>query len=379
MLKNLLIIDSSPEENQPLIDLFEELSKKNYSLMLASAKSGLLFQFKKNNWAYQKIFLGPRLESAFGQTLFIILLPLLYLAYLLYFAYLKTRKRIAIAIFLSLNEKIIAEPIARLFKIKTIWIEDNSAFPLTKPLFLLYKLFSEKTDIITFNNLRKSQLKNLGVKEDNIKIIAPAIRLNRRAHQDNLFLELARRGGENFKRKFFTVGTIIKLNRNKKLEMLFGAVKNCLTIIPNIQLIIVGDGEEKKNLGWLVKKMEIDHITWFISGEQHIRKWLESFDVFIVANELLKLPQTNIILRAMEAGIPILGPKNMGLEDILPKTEEKEINLFEDNGNEMLTRQIIKLWRDKRLRKELGIIEKKRIIEHFSLEKQVEEFEKILI
>jgi glycosyltransferase involved in cell wall biosynthesis len=380
MLKNILIINSSPEENQPLIDLFEELNKKNYSFLLASAENGLLRQFQKNNWPRQKIFLGPRIESALGQIFFIILLPLLYLIYLLYFAHFKTRKRTAIAIFLALNEKIIATPIAKLFKIKTIWIEDNSVLPmnLTKPLFLLYKLFSQKTDIITFNNLQKSQLKNLGIKEDNIKAITPAIRLNRRAYQDNLFLELARRGGENFKRKFFTVGTMVKLNKNKKLEMLFSAVKNCLIIIPNIQLIIVGDGEEKKNLGWLSKKMEIDHVTWFISSEQHIRKWLESFDIFVVTNELLKLPQINIILRAMEVGIPILGPKNMGLEDILPKTEEKEINLFEDNSNEMLTRQIIKLWRDKRLRKELGILEKKIIIEYFSLEKQAEEFEKIL-
>ena len=160
--------------------------------------------------------------------------------------------------------------------------------------------------------------------------------------------------------------------------MLLAAIKNCLTIIPNVQLIIVGDGEERKNLGWLARKMEIDHITWFVSGGQYTRKWLESFDVFVVTNELLKLPDVNIILRAMEAGIPILGPQNIGLEDILPKTEEKEIKLFEDNGNEMLTRQIIKLWRDKRLRKELGILEKKRIIEYFSLEKQAEEFEKIL-
>ena len=58
-----------------------------------------------------------------------------------------------------------------------------------------------------------------------------------------------------------------------------------MPVIPNIQLIIIGEGEERKNLSWLAKKMEIDNLVWLVGEQEQLKKWLDSFDVFLALGE----------------------------------------------------------------------------------------------
>lgn len=369
--KNILVFNSCSEKNIPFLALLNELKSENYYFKIFSSSPDA------HNGA-GKIYLGPNLNNKFNQIFFIVLLPFLFLTYLTYLSYYKIKKANKI-ICVNINEKIIITPIAKILKIKTVWIEDANSILLknnviNKILLLIYKKISGFSKIITFNNFTKSGLKNLGLKEKNINVIYPGIRINNREHQNNLFNELAKTESKNYKRKFFTIGTVCELSKKQNLETLFQAVKTCLTVIPNMQLIIVGEGEERKNLSWLNKKMELGNITWFVGEQAHLKKWLDGFDIFAVTNELPQLSSINIILEAMTAKLPIIGPLNSGLEEIISNTE----CLIEKNNSEMLARKIIKLWREKRLRIKLGEDEKKRVEKYFTLNKMVEEIKKIV-
>jgi len=380
MKKNILIISSSPEKNQLLVDLFEELKEEGYSYYLLSSTTGLLKKWERKNWPAKKIYLGPALKNKANSLLFIILLPILFFAQLIRLAYCKYKKKIQLVICLHWNEKITATLIAKLLGIKIIWLEypNINYQAMAKPLLVLYSLSSSFAEIIAFANFTKIQLKKLGIKEEKIHLITPGIKLNQYEYQDTIFNELAQADHTQLGQKFYTIGAVAELNKQQNIEMLLRAVKICFTVINNIQLIIVGEGEERKNLTWLARKMEIDNLVWFVGEQSHLRKWFDSFDVFVVTGKKLNYVDLDICLKALAAGLPIIGSDNSGLEEIITTKQNETGILIKADDSEILARQIINLQQNKSLRLRLGKNGQARVRKYFSIEKTIAQFKKIL-
>ena len=78
----------------------------------------------------------------------------------------------------------------------------------------------------------------------------------------------------------FVLGCVSRLVRDKGHEYLVLAIREMVSRIPGIFLVIVGDGREKKNLEDLVKKhMLKDHVS-FVPGLNDTTKVLSVIDVF---------------------------------------------------------------------------------------------------
>jgi len=380
-MKKILIFNTSTGDKRPLIALFEELAKKNFSFYLVSPENSLALYFIKNRWFYKKINLGPKNKKILDKIFFLLFLPLLYVKFFIFLLYKKIKKSISIIICFDRNEKIVITPLAKILKIKTVWVEDapviSKKIKINRLTEFAYKRLARNISIIVFNEQIKNNLINIGLKAENIHNIRPAIKLKQHEHQENIFSELAQNDSLEYKRKFFTVGTISDLDKKQKIENLFKAVKICLAIIPNIQLVIVGDGKERKNLNWLAEKMGIGHITWFVGTQGHIRKWLDSFDLFVASNESAGLADYDIILKVMASETPILAQSGLGLEEIVPAIDNN-FNFFPEDDYEALAGQIIKLRRNKILRNNLIRLEKKYLEKNFLIEAQAEKIEKIL-
>lgn len=342
-MTKILIINSSSEKNILLTQAFKELEQKNFSFNLLSSKKPFLGQFK----------------------FFFLLISL------------RLKRKIDLVACLNFNEKIIITPLARLLGLKVVWLESPELnYRRSSKFFLaLYKLNYRLASIIVFNNYSKLKLKNIGLSENKISVIAPGAKLT--SYQENIFNKLASAGRMNFHRKYFTVGAVTALNQKQKIETIFQAVKICLPVIPNIQLIIIGEGEERKNLSWLAKKMEIDNLIWLVGEQEQLKKWLDSFDIYLALGENLSLDDYGNILEAMAAGLPVLAPRNIGLEDLI--IENNTGSLIEADNSEMLARQIIKLHQDKRLRLFLGKNGQERVSRSFTLEAMVEKLAQVFL
>lgn len=342
MTRKILFISSSPEKNLLLTRACEELKQKGFSFDFLSSKNPRLGQFK----------------------------------FLFLLTGLRFKRRVDLVACLNFNEKIIITPFARLLGLKVVWLEgpELNYRRFNKFLLALYKLNYRLAEIAVFNNYSKLKLKNIGCDENKINLITPGAKLA--SYQENIFNKLASAGRANFHRKYFTVGVITALNQKQKIETIFQAVKTSLPVIPNIQLIIIGEGEERKNLSWLAKKMEIDNLIWLVGEQEQLKKWLDSFDVFLVLGENLSLDDYGNILEAMAAGLPVLAPRNIGLEDLI--AENQTGSLIEADNSEMLARQIIKLHQDKRLRLFLGKNGQERVSRSFTLELMLEKLAQIL-
>lgn len=342
-MTKIIVINSSAEKNFLLKQAFKELELKKFSFSLLTAKKPLLGQFK----------------------------------FLFLLISLKLKRKVDLVACLSLNEKIFITPLGRCLGLKVVWFEgpelDYRKF--NKFLLALYKLNYRLAKIIVFNGYSKLKLKNIGCAENKISLITPGAKLI--AYQENIFNKLANVGRENFHRKYFTVGAITALNQKQKIETIFRAVKISLPVIPNIQMIIVGEGQERKNLLWLAKKMQIDNLIWLVGEQEQLKKWLDSFDIFLAIGENLSLDDYSNVLEAMAAGLPVIAPRNVGLEDLI--IENNTGSLIEACNSEILSRQIIKLHQDKRWRLYLGKNGRERANQLFTLEKMVEKLEKILL
>jgi len=371
----ILVINSLAEKNSLLAAVFKELGLKSFSFSLWSSKITLINQFKQNLWPARKILLGPDLKNRPNILFFAVILLILQLKALISLIGLKVKQQVNLIICLNLNEKIIITLPAKLLGLKVVWLEapDLNYRQINKFLFGLYKINHKFAEIITFNNYAKSQLARLGCKEDKIKIIPPGAKLNQ--YQENIFNKLAVLSQANFHRKYFTVGVIAALDQRQKIEPIFQAMKICLPVIPNLQLIVIGEGRERKSLSWLAKKMKIENLVWLVGEQEQLKRWLSNFDVFLAASDSPRLDDYGNILEAMAAGLPVLAPRNIGLEDLI--IENKTGSLIEPDNSEMLARQIIKLHQDKKLLAYLGRNGRERANQLFTLEKIAGELEKI--
>lgn len=380
MSKNILVASSNRDKTSPLSGFLTKLAQNNNKLFLLSAPSGLLDFFKQSGWDCKKTPFGPAPDNNIKTAHFISALPALFLFYYFYLSYCKYKKNISAVVCLDYNDKIIITLAAGLLKLKIIWVETPNTDYNRLPKFItaLYKLISKRAAIIVFNNISKTRLQLLGISDNQINAIPFGIELNQHKFQENIFNELAQTK-KSAKRKYFTVGAAVDLNCQQNLKSLFGAVKICLNVIPDIQLIIIGDGKKRKDLIWLAKKMEIDNYIWFVGKQSRLRKWLDNFDVYAAASEKPNLTDIKICLKAMDASLPIIGVSNLGLEDLI-ESEKQPCGILTDNGNnEELAQSIIKLQQNERLRLEMGKNAKEKVEKYFSIDNMLNKFEKILI
>lgn len=383
-MKNILIANSLKEIPPLLSNLLFALEKKDYFFHLLSSPADFLEPFRRNNWESKKIYFGPNLHNNFNFFLWLLVLPCLYVFYFFPGLYFKHKKNIKTLICLNWNEKIIFTPLAAALGVKVIWLESPEIDYRKMPAILLslYHLYSRWSILVVFISFTEIQLKNLRFPADRIKMVPPGIKLNQFGRQETIFSTLAKADKSNFSHKYFTLGTTTDFLPPNQIENLFQAVKVCLTVIPNLQLIIVGanggadKGIQKKRLDWLAKKLGISNLVWFVSEQENLRKWLDSFDVFIITKETPKLINLDTVLKIMSAGLPIIGFRNRGWEDMI--LEDKTGVLVEANHSEVLAQKIIEFYKNKHLCSNLGKNAKELAENNFTLEKMAEAMEQIL-
>ena len=374
MPKNIYIINTKKEDIYSLLSFFEELQIKNFNLLFFLIKSKIFKVAKEKKIKIKKLpkFLEDR--SGFKKIFLLILSPFLAPGLIIFFYYLKKKKSLNAILFFGESLKIILRIPLSFLKIKMIWFENNSS---AQPL----KLFSRKAKRICFHELEKNNLIKKGVSEDKITILNPGLNAREAKRQDNIFNNLARENQNKNsiskkESKFFTIGTFADLNHENNLENLFLAIKKALIVISNIQLIVIGDGEKRKKLTWLAKKMQIDIVVWFVGEQERLGKWLDAFDLFVVSCRKAQLKDFEIVLKSLSAKIPIIVPFGIGFDNII--YDNKNGLIIEKEESEEILKAIIKLKKDKFLRKRLGENGFATVQNELSMENMVEGFMKII-
>lgn len=167
-----------------------------------------------------------------------------------------------------------------------------------------------------------------------------------------------------------------RLAPHKHVDHVIGSISKIKELVPTINLIIVGKGEEKENLMKMVDDLSLEDFITFkedLSDDDLISNIKES--------EILVLPSTRegfgmVLAEANCCFKPVVTYASGGTVEVV----EDGYNgfLIESDNQDDLTEKLILLLEDKQLQKKLGLNGRRKVEEEFNWEKIVDSYTEIL-
>jgi glycosyltransferase involved in cell wall biosynthesis len=178
--------------------------------------------------------------------------------------------------------------------------------------------------------------------------------------------------------KSFLVGTVGELNQLKGHEEFIRAAALLVKKIDNIQFVIVGKDNSKKKKNAkrferLCEDLKIQSRVKFIDWIEPLKDFLSSLDVFVSASRSESFGLA--ILEAMNCGVAVVATKTEGACEIIEN--EKTGLLVEVDDVEAISDAVESLLKDELKRKAFGNAARRVVRERFSLEKMIDETEKV--
>ncbi len=205
---------------------------------------------------------------------------------------------------------------------------NNSNIRIAKPnksinfTLILQKIFSFLTQKLSYKTLKKSDkivvidecskailIKN-NVPREKIIIISPGIDCNK--YKKNIRKKIRHK-------KIIMVSSY--LLKRKAIDFVIKSYDEVRYLRNNTELIVVGDGPQKKNLEKLVKRLKLKNSVNFVGHvpNNEISKFYRKADIFVSMSRAESWGQ--MYLEAMASGLPIVSSRNVGSESIIKDGE----------------------------------------------------------
>lgn len=140
-----------------------------------------------------------------------------------------------------------------------------------------------------------------------------------------------------------------------------------------IRLVIIGDGEERKNLENLINKLNLSQDVLLLGFEKNPYKYMKRAFLFVLSSKVEGFP--NVIVEAMACGIPVISTDCPSGPNEIIKNGENGI-LIPVGDEKALAEAIIKILDDPFLKDKFSREGKKRA-EEFTVKKGVNEYEQL--
>lgn len=374
----MAIIKSQPSEYygeraQQLSMLASSLSEAGKEIILYANCPILISEFQKRKLKNKRIWLCHEPIGIKQIIIFSLLFPFTFILSLFFLIYLKFFKKIDSLYLVNIPEKVILTIPSRILRITVIWEESKiHRWRIYNPYRILWMIFSRFAKIFTYSNAFKNSLIKKGISKK-IEVIYPGLNVSEFKSQESLFNAMAEQNLQS--KKLFKIGTIGRLCEKAGLEYMLQALKIIVEIVPEAQLIIIASCEEKFNLNWLVRKLGIEKNIWFMGYKKEYSQNFKNFDLFVMPalnNHSINLS----LIEAMAFFCPIIASNLEGINEIVKHNFSGV--LVDPANSEMLAQTIINLYRDKRMRKEMGENGHKRARAVFNIERMMEDIERLV-
>ncbi len=162
----------------------------------------------------------------------------------------------------------------------------------------------------------------------------------------------------------FTIGMVSRLSYEKGIDILLSALPMILNQTPNVKLLIVGEGAEKKRLHDLANELEVaENISWAgLQPKDKLADYYAQMDLVVVPSRFEGFGLT--VIEAMGYGIPVVASAVDGLKEVI--VDGKSGVLFASENLDALANAVVGLMEDTEKREVLSVAGKKRVEEHFS-------------
>jgi sugar transferase (PEP-CTERM/EpsH1 system associated) len=167
------------------------------------------------------------------------------------------------------------------------------------------------------------------------------------------------------------IGTVGRLDPVKDHRTVFQAVDSFLTMALPVQLVIVGEGPERRALEAEIQaRTSLARRTSFVGETSNIVSQLNSFDIFVLPS--LAEGMSNALLEAMSVGVACVATRVGGNSELVE--EGSSGLLFEAGDWKMLAAHLKTLALDPELRRDLGRRARRRVENCFSLDRMLSQY-----
>ncbi len=343
----VLVFNSFASKNKPLVRLLNPLLSIA-ELVVFSSDRLFITAFPTSS----SFFFGPR-SGGWNDLIFFLFAIISWPVYWLWLVLKAFKHRPGAILLCGVNEKILLTLPAKIMRLKVIWLEfPDRKYSRWSPSTWFLVVFSRMASVAGFTSSSLNDLLAAKFKKDNLVFLPPAGEWDY-ARQDDLFSELAVSEKPRFFFKSFSIGTVVDFSDRGYFESLLKAVKNCSNIIPNIRLVVIGSGAERRGLNWLSKKLGIENKVWFVGEQEDLVKWFDSFDLFFSLTAKPNLFDLEMVLLSMSRGIPAAVFKHPSYDDFIV---DKDTGLvMETFSAGELSKRLIDIEADKNLLKSVGV------------------------
>jgi glycosyltransferase involved in cell wall biosynthesis len=356
-------------------EIVENLGGKGIKFYLLSSCPVMLSEFRKRGLPAERWWLGLAPVNALSKTLFLLSSPLLIISGLVGLIMARVKYKVDTLYCLTLTEKLVLTPLAAVLGLKILWFEHLSIDPvISKNIYLFfYKAFSELATVVAVSDFVKEELTAIGV--ENAPVIHHGIDADKYLRQENLFGAMAQERSTEYGKKHFTVGYVGRLEKVKGIEYLIKAVDLLKEKIPEIDLVVVGEGSQKAELAWLAEQMGLRGKVKFVGYKDDYIGWLKDFGVFVLPS--VKESLGIILLEAMACGCPVVAAKVGGVVEVVE--HEKNGLLVEPKNPTAIADAVLRIYHDRALADRLKEAAAVKVKQNFSLVEMLSEYQKLLL
>lgn len=155
-----------------------------------------------------------------------------------------------------------------------------------------------------------------------------------------------------------------RLTKQKAQDVLFHAFQKALQVSPNLHLMLVGDGEDRKKLEMLAEDLKIALRITFVGRVEDVRPYLSAADIFVLPS--LAEGLSNSLLEAMSMGLPCIASRVSGSVDVLGEGDERGL-LIAPGNIEQLADAMVRLASNPAWASRMGLLARERIIEKYDM------------
>lgn len=226
-------------------------------------------------------------------------------------------------------------------------------------------------EVVAVSAYVKDSLKEYWSKRKPIHVIHNGIDVHRFCPNTNIRSKTRNEYG--ISDDIFLLGIVARLVPVKDHKTLFKAFSLLSSKINNISLFVIGDGVLRSELEEESANMGLKNKITFLGERQDIYAILPAIDSFVLSSVSEGLSVT--LLEAMSTGLPIVATNVGGNTEIV----EDGYNgfLVPSKNHEALSKAIEKLYLNRDLHKQMATNARKKAIDHFSLDKWIDSYERL--
>ncbi|MCX6792679.1 MAG: glycosyltransferase [Candidatus Falkowbacteria bacterium] len=365
MVNRLLIVSTSSSKQILLGDLLSHFKATRQPFFLLTKSRRLLHRGKNEHWDIKSSSL-----PSVSPLIFVILSPLIWLFFGLSFMVSLWRWRPNTVILAHWPEKIIFSPLVSLFGKRLIWLEypEKDLSKMSPFIKFFYKRFSKNVSFVVFGNKSSEILRKI-VGDKDISVFLPTA-ASAHLQQHSIFKTLA----EQTNRGRFVIGSVLYGLPRDQAERLLSALSIAQTVCPNIELVIIGEGKNRRQIQWLARRMNLERRVWLAGPTVDFQRWVGQLDVYVIANKRPSLEDASWAISAMASNLPVIAPQQAWLEDVV---NSKTGIMTDIDDPETLARQFINLQQETELCQQIGK-EARLMSQKLTFENFVDSFTKLL-